>query len=66
MWRVILILSTAQVSGCAAKIDGDYCDIARPMYFDTVGTISWLADNDPRLLAATVSHNEVHREFCDG
>ena len=59
MWRVILILSTAQVSGCASAIDGDFCDLARPIYFDSAETINWLAENDRWMLQSVVAHNEV-------
>lgn len=65
MWRVILILSTAQVSGCVKANDGDFCDIARPMYFDTAETINWLAENDRPLLESIVAHNEV-TAICRG
>ena len=66
MWKVILILSTALTSGCVKAIDGDFCDIARPMYFDTAETINWLADNDRGLLQSAVAHNETHKELCNG
>lgn len=56
---VILPLIALSLGGCAAKIDGDFCDIARPMYFDTAETINWLADNDRPLLEGVVAHNEV-------
>jgi hypothetical protein len=59
MWRAILILSTALTSGCAARIDGDFCDLARPILFDSAETINWLADNDPWMLRSVVAHNEV-------
>jgi hypothetical protein len=59
MWKATLILSTALMSGCASAIDGDFCDLARPMYFDTAETINWLADNDRPLLEGVVAHNEV-------
>jgi hypothetical protein len=59
MWKATLILSTALMSGCVKAIDGDFCDIARPMYFDTAETINWLADNDRPLLEGIVAHNEV-------
>jgi len=65
MWKVTPILLIALLSGCAAKIDGDFCDIARPMYFDTAETINWLADNDRPLLAGIVAHNEV-TALCRG
>ena len=66
MWRATLILPIVLVSGCAARIDGDYCDIARPLHFGDAATVSWLMENDRPLLRDTVAHNEVHRELCDG
>jgi hypothetical protein len=54
----LAVLATL-TSGCAAKIDGDFCDIARPMYFDNADTINWLADNDRWLLQGIVAHNEI-------
>lgn len=59
MWRATLILLIAPLAGCAPKIDGDFCDVARPMYFDTAETINWLADNDRPLLEGIVAHNEM-------
>ena len=57
---------TTLLGGCMHATQGDFCDIARPMYFDSAETINWLAENDRWLLTATVSHNETYREFCDG
>lgn len=41
---------------------GDFCDIAKPMYFDSSKTINWLADNDRWLLQGIVAHNEITAE----
>jgi hypothetical protein len=59
MWKATLILSTALMSGCASAIDGDFCDLARPIYFDSADTINWLAENDIWMLRSVVAHNEV-------
>lgn len=59
MWRSTLILLTVLASGCAKKIDGDFCDIAQPMYFDTAATINWLSNNDIGLLRDIVAYNEI-------
>jgi hypothetical protein len=64
MLRVTPILLLALVSGCATTIDGDYCDIARPMLFDTMATVEWLSVHDPRILGRIVSHNETHASLC--
>lgn len=52
-------LAFVLLAGCMHAPDGDFCDIARPMYFDTADTINWLADNDRPLLEGVVAHNEV-------
>ena len=59
MWKATLILSIVLTAGCATKIDGDFCDLARPMYFDNAETINWLAENDRWLLQGIVAHNEI-------
>ncbi len=47
------------LSACAAMPDGDFCDLAKPMYFDNAETINWLAENDRWLLQGIVAHNEI-------
>lgn len=59
MWKAILILSIALMSGCVKINNGDFCDVARPMYFDNAETINWLAENDSWLLRGIVAHNET-------
>jgi hypothetical protein len=34
------------------------------MIFDTMATVEWLADRDPRILSRIVSHNETYDAFC--
>lgn len=65
MWKATLILLIVPLLGCVRASDGDFCDIARPMYFDTADTINWLADNDRPLLEGIVAHNEV-TALCRG
>jgi hypothetical protein len=55
-YAALILLALA---GCTAIPDGDYCDIARPLYFESADTINWLADNDRPLLAGIVAHNET-------
>lgn len=55
----ILPLIALSLAGCAARIDGDFCDLARPIYFDSAETINWLAENDRWMLQSVVAHNEV-------
>ena len=52
------------LAGCASVPQGDYCDIARPIYFDSAETINWLAENDRWMLQAVVGHNEIHKGLC--
>ena len=52
------------VSGCVAST-GDFCDIARPMYFASDASVDWIAANDERLLRDIVSHNEKTKS-CGG
>jgi len=44
----------------------NYCDIAGPMYFDDTDTVTWLYENDDRLLAEIVVNNETWAELCTG
>ena len=52
------------LAGCMHVPHGDYCDIARPMYFESADTINWLADNDRPLLTRIVAYNEVTAALC--
>ena len=56
---LILAMAGTLLAGCAAKIDGDFCDIGKPMRFDNAETINWLAENDRWLLQDIVAHNEI-------
>ena len=59
--RLILVVASLLLAGCVKINNGDFCDIARPMYFDSAETINWLAENDRWLLQGIVAHNEVTR-----
>jgi hypothetical protein len=65
MRRFINAAMALSVGSCTLAFDGDFCDIARPMYFDTAETINWLADNDRPLLEGIVAHNEM-TALCRG
>lgn len=55
----ILPLSSLAVSGgCAVVPNGDFCDVARPIYISSTAVVDWLAENDEQLLRDVVSHNE--------
>jgi len=65
MWKLMPILLIALTSGCAVKTNsGDFCDIARPIYFDSADTINWLAENDRWMLQSVVAHNEIQQVMC--
>lgn len=61
-WMTALCAS-ALLAGCAVN-RGSFCDIASEQYFGGVDTIDWLAENDPRLLADIVTHNEQILAIC--
>lgn len=64
-WKAIPILLIVLASGCVATT-GDYCDIAGPMYFDNTDVVTWLYENDDKLLADIVINNETWAELCTG
>jgi len=41
-----------------------YCDIASPLYFDSMQTAEWLMENDRKLLTDIVINNETHEKLC--
>jgi hypothetical protein len=43
----------------ATSPSGDFCDIARPIYFNSEEVVDWLLENDEALLRDLVSHNEL-------
>lgn len=59
---IVILSSAALLSGCVAA--SSYCDVADPLYFDGVGTIDWLSENDVGLLRGIVVHNEQHDKLC--
>ena len=54
---IVTVSSAALLSGCVAP-RGDFCDVARPIYFGSAAVVDWLAENDEALLRDVVSHNE--------
>ena len=61
----MMILPLVFLSGCGATIAGDtYCDIASPLYFDSMRTAEWLMENDRKLLTDIVINNETHEKLC--
>ena len=63
---LIAILCVAGLlSGCVATSpSGDFCEIARPIYFNSEEVVDWLLENDETLLRDLVSHNEL-AAACD-
>lgn len=53
------------LAGCMHAPDGDFCDISRPILFDSAETINWLAEHDPWMLRSVVAHNETSKALCD-
>jgi hypothetical protein len=62
----LILLSVLALGGCAKTIDGSYCDISEPVYFNTQNTIDWLAENDPVFLRDTIIRNEIWSKLCNG
>ncbi len=53
------------ISGCGLKISGDsYCDITKPLLFDSQRTVDWLVVNDRTLLVDVIVHNETNVRIC--
>lgn len=57
---IVTLCAAGLLSGCAGQTpSGDFCDIARPIYFDGEIVVDWLLDNDETMLRDVVSHNEM-------
>ena len=57
---IVTLCVAGLMSGCGATSpSGDFCDIARPIHFNSEGVVDWLLANDEALLRDLVSHNEV-------
>jgi hypothetical protein len=61
MTAVLLIVPLA---GCANLEANSYCDIASPLYFDSLKTAEWLIEHDRKLLTDIVINNETHERLC--
>lgn len=60
---VLMLCVTGLVSGCV-KPQGNYCDIASPIYFDSEDAIREIYASDPGVLQRIVTHNEVFAQMC--
>ena len=62
---MIGLLIGLSLAGCVRATAGNnYCDIARPILFDTDAVVDQLAVSDPQLLRDVVTHNEIHDRLC--
>ena len=52
------------LAGCA-KPEGNYCDIASTLYFESNEVVDYLAENDENLLREIVIHNETRASLCE-
>jgi hypothetical protein len=41
-----------------------YCDITKPLMFDSQRTVDWLVENDRTLLMDVIVHNETNERIC--
>ena len=59
-WKLstLLLCSAALLGGCAVPT-GDFCLIARKMYFRDQAVVTYLSERDPRLLEDIVAHDEL-------
>lgn len=55
---IVTLSSVVLLSGCVTP-DGDFCDVARPIYIGGEHVVDWLAEHDDVLLRSVVSHNEM-------
>jgi uncharacterized protein YceK len=58
---ILMIFGSALLSGC---VKAEYCDIAKPMYFDSEATVDYLLREDQALLRSILTHNEVTETVC--
>lgn len=57
------LFAVAASSGCV-KVQGNFCDIAAPIYFKSDGVVDWLDENDPDVLTGIIIHNEQVAAIC--
>lgn len=62
-FSMMTVSLTALLAGCA-KPSGNYCDIARPIYFNSQSTLDWLLENDRDLVVGIVANNDTHEALC--
>lgn len=53
------------LAGCGARISGDtYCDLTRPLLFDSEDTVSYLLKHDRILFVDILVSNETRIRVC--
>ena len=52
------------LAGCAQP-EGNYCDIASTLYFESNQVVDYLSENDENLLREIVIHNETRASLCE-
>lgn len=61
-WTAPLVL-TLFVGGCVDQ--GDFCDIARPLYLENESSVDWLLDNEPGFAEDVLGHNVTGERSCN-
>jgi hypothetical protein len=63
-WAMLAFLG-GQLAGCAqTPTNGNYCDLARPLWIGSTQTIDSLMQTDRDLLVGIVIHNETWADTC--
>jgi hypothetical protein len=60
----IVAFLAVPLAGCVKVGANSYCDIATPLYFDSMKISEWLIEHDRKLLTDIVINNETHANLC--
>jgi len=60
-----MLLLSVPLSGCATVKGDSYCDISRPILFESQMIVYDLVQMDRQLVQDIVTHNEVYERLCD-
>lgn len=60
MHWTLMILLAALLTGCAT-VKGDFCDLAKPIWWDTPQQLN---ETPEPIIRQIVQHNEVHKLVC--
>ena len=65
VWTMTLLLTGSSLAGCAApaRVGVEYCDHARPIYFDSAAEVERTPADVRRQV---LERNETWRELCRG